>query len=75
MLNSALILMSVFKIGQVVRFLKPFPDEDPQQPYLVKEVKNGQESTRIDISPLNLGLAFPPVYTVRSTELILVEQV
>jgi hypothetical protein len=67
--------MSVFKIGQVVRFLKPFPDEDPQQPYLVKEVKNGQESTRIDISPLNLGLAFPPVYTVRSTELILVEQV
>jgi hypothetical protein len=66
--------MPVFKIGQVVKFLKPFPDEDPEQPYIIKEVMEGYEDTRIDISPLNLGLAFPPVYTVRSTELSLVEQ-
>jgi len=66
--------MTVFKVGQVVKFLKPFPDEDPEQQYIIKEVKEGHEDTRIDISPLNLGLAFPPVYTVRSTELTLVEQ-
>ena len=62
--------MSTFKVGQIVKFLKPFPDEDPEQPYIVKEVKEGHVDTRIDISPLNLGLAFPPVYTVRSTELV-----
>jgi hypothetical protein len=66
--------MLSFKVGQVVKFEKPYPDEDPEQAYIVKEVKVGYEDTRIDISPLNLGLAFPPVYTVRSTELILIEQ-
>lgn len=65
--------MPTFKVGQVVKFLKPFPDEDPEQPYIIKEVKEGYEDTRIDISPLNLGLTFPPVYTVRSTELIVLE--
>jgi hypothetical protein len=66
--------MPTFKVGQVVKFEKPFPDEDPDQPYIIKEIKVGYEDTRIDISPLNLGLAFPPVYTVKSTELIFVEQ-
>jgi len=66
--------MPVFKVGQVVKFLKPFPDEDPSQPYIIKEIKEGYEDTRIDISPLGLGLAFPPIYTVRSTELTLVEE-
>jgi hypothetical protein len=65
--------MPTFKVGQVVKFEKPFPDEDPEQAYIVKEVKVGNEDTRIDISPLNLGLAFPPVYTVRSTELVALE--
>ncbi len=66
--------MPKFKVGQVVKFLKPFPDEDPEQPFIIKEVKEGYEDTRIDISPLNLGLAFPPVYTVRSNELVLLVQ-
>jgi len=65
--------MSAFKVGQIVKFLKPFPDEDPEQPYIVKEVKEGYEDTRVDISPLNLGLAFPPIYTVRSTDLVEIE--
>ena len=62
--------MTTFKVGQVVKFEKPFPDEDPKQSYIVLEVKEGNDDTRIDISPLNLGLAFPPVYTVRSIELV-----
>lgn len=66
--------MTVFKVGQVVKFILPYPDEDPEQPYVIKEVKEGYEGIRIDISPLNLGLAFPPIYTVRSTELILIEK-
>jgi len=66
--------MTAFKVGQIVKFEKPYPDEDPEQPYVIKEVKEGYEGIRIDISPLNLGLAFPPIYTVRSTELILIEK-
>lgn len=62
--------MISFKVGQIVKFQKPFPDEDPEQPYIVLEVKEGNEDTRIDISPLNLGFAFPPVYTVRAIELV-----
>ena len=64
-------VMITFKVGQIVKFLKPFPDEDPEQPYIIVEVKEGNEDTRIDISPLNMGLAFPPVYTVRSIELVI----
>jgi hypothetical protein len=62
--------MTKLKVGQIVKYLKPFPDEDPEQPYVVKEVKEGNVDTRVDISPLNLGLAFPPIYTVRSIELV-----
>lgn len=62
--------MIAFKVGQIVKFQKPYPDEDPEQPYIVLEVKEGNEDTRIDISPSNLGLAFPPVYTVRAIELV-----
>lgn len=65
--------MSTFKVGQIVKFLKPFPDEDPEQPYIVKEVKEGVEDTRIDITPRDINLAFPPIYTVRSTELVNLE--
>ena len=70
-LNTAHIFMPSFKVGHLVKFKTPFPDEDPEQAYIIKEVKVGYEDTRIDISPLNLGLAFPPVYTVRSTDLII----
>ncbi len=66
--------MPAFKVGKIVKFEKSFPDEDPDQPYIIKEIKKGNENTRIDISPLNLGLAFPPIYTVLSTELNLVAQ-
>lgn len=61
--------MSFFKVGQTVKYQKPFPDEDPEQKYIVLEVKEGKEDTRIDISPLNLGLEIPPVYTVKSEDL------
>jgi hypothetical protein len=62
--------MATFKVGQIVKYLKPFPDEDPEQQYLIREIKEGLGTTRVDILPLNLKLAFPPVYTVGSNELI-----
>ncbi len=65
-----IMIMAAFKVGQVVKYLKPFPDEDPEQQYVIREIKEGLGTTRIDISPLNLKLAFPPVYTVGSNELI-----
>ncbi len=64
--------MTVFKSGQIVKFQKPFPGEDPEQNYIVLEGKEGREDSRVDISPLNLGLEVPPVYTVRSAELVVI---
>jgi len=62
--------MSAIKVGQIVKFQNPFPDEDPEQKYIVLEVKEGTEDTRVDISPINLGIEIPPIYTVRSVDLI-----
>jgi hypothetical protein len=65
--------MATLIIGQKVKFLNPFPDEDPNQEYIIIEVKEGLEDTRIDISPLNLRLEIPPIYTVKSDHLVLIE--
>jgi len=62
--------MDKIKVGQIVKFQKPFPDEDPEQKYIVLEVKEGMEDTRVDISPINLELEIPPVYTVSLVDLI-----
>ncbi len=65
--------MSTFKTGQVVKFLKPYPGEDSEQPYIVVEFKDGHEETRINISPMMTGLDIPPVYTVRTSELAILD--
>ena len=65
--------MTPSAVGQKVKYHTPFPDEDPDHIYLVLEVKPGPEDTRIDISPLDIGLEFPPVYTVKAEDLIVVD--
>ena len=65
--------MKPSKEGQKVKYHTTFPDEDPDQIYLVLEVKPGTEDTRVDISPLNIGLVFPPVYTVKAEDLFVVD--
>jgi hypothetical protein len=67
--------MTQFNVGQKVKYHTPFPDEDSDQIYLVLEVKPGPEDTRVDIKPLNIGLEFPPIYTVKSVDLIVLEEV
>jgi len=61
--------MTYFEAGQKVKFIKPFPDENPDQEYIIIEVKEGAPDTRVDISPLNLGLEIPPIYTVNAKDL------
>ncbi|MEN9445539.1 MAG: hypothetical protein RL728_51 [Bacteroidota bacterium] len=52
------------KIGQVARFHTPLQDENPNQLYVVLEIKEDDERPRADIKALNTGLSFPPINTV-----------
>lgn len=61
------------KIGQVARFHTPLPDENPDQLYVVLEIKEDDERPRADIKALNTGLSFPPINTVLLDDLIVVE--
>jgi hypothetical protein len=50
------------KDGQIAKFHTPNEDEDPNQLYVVLEIKGDDDSARVDIKALNTGLSFPPVY-------------
>jgi hypothetical protein len=57
------------KVGQVAKFHTPNSDEDPNQLYVVLEIKGDDDSARVDIKALNTGLSFPPINTVRLDDL------
>ena len=59
--------------GNVVKFHTPLPEENPNQLYVVLEVIADDERPRADIQPLNTGLSFPPINTVRLGDLVVVE--
>ena len=61
------------KPGQVAKFHTPIPDENPDQLYVVLEIKEDTERPRADIRALNTGLSFPPVNTVLLDDLEVVE--
>jgi len=61
------------KIGQLAKFHTPNSDEDPNQLYVVLEIKGDDDSARVDIKALNTGLTFPPIYTVLLDDLLMVE--
>lgn len=61
------------KIGQIARFHTPLPHEDPNQLYVVLEIKEDVERPRADIKPLNTGLSLPPINTVFLKDLEVVE--
>lgn len=61
------------KIGQVVKFHTPLPDENLDQLYVVLEIIEDDERQRADIKALNTGLAFPPINTVKLNDLEVVE--
>lgn len=61
------------KIGQVVKFHTPLPDENPNQLYVVLEIIEDDERPRADIKALNTGLSFPPINSVMLNDLVVVE--
>lgn len=65
--------MKSIKKGNIVKFHTTLPDESPNQLYVVLEVIEDDERPRADIQALNTGLSFPPVNTVRLSDLEEVE--
>jgi hypothetical protein len=61
------------KPGQVAKFHTPLPDENPNQLYVILEIKEDAERPRADIKALNTGLSFPPINTVLLKDLVAVE--
>lgn len=61
------------KPGQVAKFHTSLPDENPNQLYVVLEIKEDVERPRADIKALNTGLSFPPINTVLLDDLEVVE--
>jgi len=65
--------MKPTKVGQVAKFHTPNEDEDPNQLYVVLEIKGEDDSARVDIKALNTGLSFPPINTIRLSDLEVVK--
>lgn len=61
------------KEGQIVKFHSPLADENPDQQYVILEIKEDGERSRADIRALNTGLSFPPVNTVLLSDLEVIE--
>lgn len=61
------------KEGQIVKFHSPLADENPDQQYVVLEIKEDGERSRVDIKALNTALSFPPVNTVLLSDLEVIE--
>lgn len=72
--------------GSIVKFHTPFPDENPEQQYVLlfvypewtQEFKDGTSRTypaKADIKALNTGLTFPPINSVELGDLVEVDNV
>ena len=61
------------KEGQIVKFHSPLADENPDQQYVVLEINEDGERSRVDIKALNTGLSFPLVNTVLLSDLEVIE--
>lgn len=59
--------------GQIVKFHSPLADENPDQQYVVLEIKEDGERSRVNIKALNTGLSFPPINTVLLSDLEVIE--
>lgn len=65
--------MKVSKEGQIVKFHSPLSDENPEQVYVVLEIKHDAEIPKANIQALNTGLPIVPVNTVLLDDLEVVE--
>lgn len=72
-MQNNLRIMTTIKEGLIVKFHTPLPSEDPNQLYVVLEVIEDEHRSRAQIQALNTGLAFPPVNSVKLSDLESVE--
>lgn len=61
------------KEGQIVKFHTPLKDENPDQQYVVLEIKDDSIKSRVDIQALNTGSSFSPINTVLLSDLEVIE--
>ena len=63
------------EIGQIVRFHSPYPDEDPNQLYLLIEIfdYDGEIPAKADFKALKTGWSFPPISKVNLNDLEIAE--
>ena len=61
------------KIGQVAKFQRPLPDENPNQFYIETGIFTANERLKSDIKSLNTDLSLPPVNNVKLEDLEIVE--
>jgi hypothetical protein len=63
------------KVGQIVKFHTPYPDENPNQLYVLLEIfeYDDNRKPKADIKPLNTGLSFPPINKVLLDDLEIAE--
>jgi hypothetical protein len=57
----------MFKRGDRIEILPEF--RDPGDELLTWVVCGDEEKGRVDVTPIDTGLSFPPVYTVRATQI------
>ena len=65
--------MKPTKEGQISIFHTPYPDEAPNQLYVVLEIKEGEDKSRADIKALNTGFSLASITTVRLDDLEVVK--
>ena len=61
------------KKGQIAKFQKVLEGENSEQLYVVLNVIEDDERPRAEIQALNTSLAFPPINTVRLSDLEVME--
>jgi hypothetical protein len=60
--------LETLKRGDIFLWANPFPDEDPMQQYLLLDDPPAHDG-RLEITPLDTGLAFPPINRVDRKDL------
>ena len=65
--------MKPSNVGQVVKFHSPLADEDPNQLYVILEIKGNDDTSRVDIKALNDGHHLTSIMTVKLKDLAVVE--
>jgi hypothetical protein len=62
--------LETLKRGDIFVWANPYPDESPTDQYVLL-TDPGEHDGRLDISPLNTGMAFVPINRVDRTDMVI----